>query len=237
MRLAIIAAVIRKLKPRRVLDVGCGDGVYLLLLAGAFPETSFVGLELTDTGHQEAVEMQSMSALPGHLISYAPLDQQDLQAFKRIKFIQGDACAMPFESGEFDLVMTIVSMAQMKQIKEAALKEIGRVTGGHLLSLETFGDVNQSLWRRLTLASRGFLAGASTNCELINLTQCGLPRTFLRKHFLDWRSFLAGKLAVDAKRAFADGWYENRNRRPLVAVGLVKHPILLNTPICIGSEY
>lgn len=160
MRLAIVGAIVRKLKPRRVLDVGCGDGIYLLLLAGAFPETSFVGLELTDTGHQKAVEAQSMSALPVHLISYAPLEQQDMQAFKRIKFVQGDACAMPFESGEFDLVMTMVSIAQMRQVKESALKEISRVTGGHLLSLETFGDVNQSLWRRLTLASRGFFRGS-----------------------------------------------------------------------------
>lgn len=193
MRLAIVGAVIRKLKPRRVLDVGCGDGVYLLLLAGVFPETSFVGLELTDTGHQEAVEMQSMSALPGHLISYAPLDQQDLEAFKRIKFVQGDACAMPFESGEFDLVMTMVSIAQMKQVKEEALKEIGRVTGGHLLSLETFGDVNQSLWRRLTLASRGFFGGRINDLRNYQLNPVWATQDFPQEALLGLALVLSRK--------------------------------------------
>lgn len=178
MRLAIVGAIIRKLKPRRVLDVGCGDGIYLLLLAGAFPEVSFVGLELTDTGHQKAVEMQFMPALPDHLISYAPLDQQEPQAFKRIKFVQGDACAMPFESGEFDLVMTMVSIAQMNYVKEVALKEIGRVTGRHLLSLETFGDVNRSFWRRLTLASRGFFGGSIKELENYQLNPVWATQDF-----------------------------------------------------------
>jgi SAM-dependent methyltransferase len=194
MRLAIIGAVVREFKPRRVLDVGCGDGIYLLLLAGAFPKTSFVGLELTDTGHQEAVGMQSMPALPGHLISYAPFDQQDLQAFKRVKFVQGDACAMPFESGEFDLVMTIVSIAQMKKVKEAALKEISRVTGGHLLSLETFGDVNQSFWRRLTLASRGFFDGSINELRAYQLNPVWATQDFPQEALLGLALVLSQKV-------------------------------------------
>ncbi|MFZ5676307.1 MAG: class I SAM-dependent methyltransferase [Pseudomonadota bacterium] len=159
MRMIMIAAVIRELKPRRVLDVGCGDGIYLLLLAGAFPEISFTGIELADTGHQKAVHIQSMPTLPSHLLTYAPFDQRDLEAFRRVNFIHGNACAMPFETDEFDLVITMVSIAQMERIKESALTEIARVTRGHLLSLETFEEVNRSLWRRLTIASRGFFRG------------------------------------------------------------------------------
>lgn len=156
MRAAIIGSVIEKLKPRRILDVGCGDGIYPFLLAGAFPEVSFAGIELTETGHKAALELQAMPALPDHILNYSPLEQVDRQAFKRIEFTHGDACAMPYRTGEFDLVFTVGAIAQMEAVKDAALKEIARVTGGHLLALEMFGDANRNLWRRMSVASRGF---------------------------------------------------------------------------------
>lgn len=194
MRMKMIGAVIRELRPRRVLDVGCGDGIYLLLLAGAFPEVSFSGIELTDTGHQEAVRTQSMSALPSHLLSYAPLEQRDLGAFKRINFVQGNACTMPFESGEFDLAFTMVSIAQMKQVKEAALSEIARVTRGHLLTMETFGDVNRSLWRRLTLASRGFFDGKISELRAFRLDPVWATEDFPQEALLGLALVLSRKL-------------------------------------------
>ena len=43
----MLGAVIRKLQPKRVLEVGCGNGINLLLLAGAFPGIDFAGLDLT----------------------------------------------------------------------------------------------------------------------------------------------------------------------------------------------
>ena len=160
MRSVMIGAVISALKPKRVLEVGCGDGINLFLLAGAFPDISFTGLELTDTGHAEALKLQAGPALPGHVLSYAPLVQKDSQAFKRISFVQGNACGMPYETGAFDLVLTVLSVEQMERVRAEALTEIARVTGGHLLSLEPFSDVNGSLWRRLNVASRDYFRGS-----------------------------------------------------------------------------
>lgn len=156
MRAAIIGSIIERLKPRRVLDVGCGDGIYPFLLAGAFPEVSFAGIELTETGHKAALALQEMPALPDHIVNYSLREHVDRQAFKRIEFTYGDACAMPYRTGEFDLVFTVAAIAQMEAVKDAALKEISRVTGGHLLTFEMFGDANRNLWRRMSVASRGF---------------------------------------------------------------------------------
>lgn len=55
--------------------------------------------------------------------------------------------------------------------------------------------------------------------------------------FLDWRSFLAEKLTADIEKTFVDGWYENRGHPSLVAVGLVKHPILTRPASLHRSEY
>lgn len=165
LRGAIIAAVIRKLKPRRVLDIGCGDGIYPFLLAGAFPDIEFTGIELSEGGHKAAMDLQALPALPDHLARYNPLEQLEPEAYKRIKFVHGDACAMPFAPGEFDLAFTVGAIAQMKPVKDAAMREISRVTGGHLLTLEMFRDVNHGLWRRLNLVARDFTSDAISDLQ------------------------------------------------------------------------
>jgi ubiquinone/menaquinone biosynthesis C-methylase UbiE len=184
MRSLMFGAVIAALKPRNVLEVGCGDGINLFLLAGAFPEVSFTGLELTDTGHAEALKLQALSALPGHLLSYAPLQQKDENAFKRISFVQGNACAMPYEAGTFDLVMTVLSIEQMEPVRAAALREIARVTGGHLLSLEPFSDVNDSLLRRLNVASRDYFRGSVVGMRDYGLEPVWATADFPQEVFL-----------------------------------------------------
>ena len=62
-RLPLYAAVIKQLKPRHILEVGSGDGINLLLLAGAFPEISFTGLELTAGGIVAARKAQDSPLL------------------------------------------------------------------------------------------------------------------------------------------------------------------------------
>lgn len=54
LRTLMFAAVIAELKPQRVLEVGSGNGINLLSLAGAFPEIEFTGLELTHEGVEQA---------------------------------------------------------------------------------------------------------------------------------------------------------------------------------------
>jgi SAM-dependent methyltransferase len=182
-RSLIYAAVIDRLKPRRVLEVGCGDGINLLLLSGAYPETSFAGLELTDKGHQAATSAQRLAALPQSLADYSPLPLNDAHAFQRIDFIQGNACAMPFADREFDLVMTVLSVEQMERVRDAALTEIARVTKGHLLNLEPFREVNATGLRRLNVLSRDYFRGAIADLPRYGLrplwATCDFPQEAL----------------------------------------------------------
>jgi SAM-dependent methyltransferase len=159
LRSVILGAVLRSLKPRRVLEVGCGNGINLLLLAGSFPEIEFAGIELTDTGHRAARELQSAGVLPRHISDYAPLPQMDGSAFQRIEFLQGDATGMPFADGAFDLVFTILSVEQMERVRDAALREIARVSSRFVLNLEPFANANRSGWKRLNVYGRDYFRG------------------------------------------------------------------------------
>ena len=184
LRCLMLAAVIDQLKPRRVLEVGCGNGINLLMLAGAFPEVSFTGLELTQAGIDAAHSVQAKPALPTALAEYIPLPQQDTSAFQRIEFICGDACAMPFEVDSFDLVITVLAVEQMERIRHRALAEIARVTKHHLLMLEPFRDVNASGLRRLYVLSRNYFRGSISELRDFGLTPLWATDDFPQEAFL-----------------------------------------------------
>jgi SAM-dependent methyltransferase len=183
-RLPLYAAVLSKLKPNRVLEVGSGDGINLLLLAGAFPETAFTGLELTAGGLAAALKTRDATSLPATLRDYAPFALREPQGFRRVQFIQGDACAMPFADQTFDLVMTVLSVEQMERVRRKALTEISRVTGGYLLNLEPFREVNSTGLRRLNVVSRDYFRGTIDSLSGYGLKPLWATADFPQEAFL-----------------------------------------------------
>jgi SAM-dependent methyltransferase len=160
-RQLLLIRVIERVRPERVLEVGCGNGINLFLLACRFPEVAFTGLELTESGHQAAVRFQERhEVLPAGLQAYAPLALRDPGAFRRIRFVQGNAADLPFPDRSFDLTYTVLALEQMERLRARALSEIARVSCGHTLMIEPFRDVNGALWPRLNIARRDYFRGA-----------------------------------------------------------------------------
>jgi len=146
------------LKPKTVLEVGCGNGINLLLLAGRFPETQFTGIDLTQEGPAAAQRIQQQNdLLPLHLQTFAPLSLQDPSAFKRVTFQTGDASALPFAPNSFDLVITVLSLEQMERIRAQALNEIARVSAGHAFMIEPFHEANATGIARRYVVARDYL--------------------------------------------------------------------------------
>ena len=158
-RQLLLIRAIERLRPARVLEVGCGNGINLLLLAGRFPEIEFTGLELTAAGRAAAAGLQALPELPGAMQGFAPEPLRDTRAFRSVRFLQGSAAHLPFSAGEFDLVVTVLSLEQMESIRERALGEVARVARKHTLMLEPFADVNRSLWPRLNVLRRNYFRG------------------------------------------------------------------------------
>lgn len=192
-RSVILGRVIETLKPRNVLEVGCGNGINLLLLAGAFPDVEFTGLELTEAGHRGAVELQKAAALPPNLTAYAPLPQRDPTAFRHINFVRGDATRMPFADRSFELVFTVLSVEQMERVREAALSDIARVAKDNVLNLEPFAEANGHGWKRLNVYARNYFRG-----RIADLPRYGLEPQWATDDFPQ-EAILGTALVLSAK--------------------------------------
>ena len=158
-RLAVLMRVIEQLKPANVLEVGCGNGVNLLYLAGRFPQVRFTGIELTAAGNRTAKQYQQQwEEFPEDLLPFSPLPQIDRTAFRRVDFQKGSAAELPFADGSFDLVFTVLALEQMEQIRRRALTEIARVSAKNVLMIEPFRDVNERGMRRHYVVTRNYFA-------------------------------------------------------------------------------
>jgi SAM-dependent methyltransferase len=191
-RQLLLIRMIEKIKPKRVLEVGCGNGINLIMLACRFPEIEFAGLELTQEGHLTAVEMQKQAVLPEAIQEYAPLPLKDPTAFRNIRFAQGSAENMPFQDGEFDLVYTILALEQMERIRDKALSEIARVAASHTLMFEPFRDVNTG-WARANIIRRNYFRGPIDDLPRYGLKPVTAIRDFPQESFLKACAVLSEK--------------------------------------------
>jgi ubiquinone/menaquinone biosynthesis C-methylase UbiE len=105
--------------PGRVLDVGCGSGYLLRLLASRCPG---------------AAELAGVDAAPG-MIKVAAASATD----ERLRFSVGAAEHLPFRDGSFDLVVSVTSFDHWSD-QQAGLAECHRVLvpGGHLVLVDQF---------------------------------------------------------------------------------------------------
>ena len=192
-RQLLLIRIIERVRPRSVLEVGCGNGINLILLAGRFPAIRFAGVELTEAGHRAARALQEQGVLPAGMADYAPLPLADPTAFRRIDFRQGNATRLPFEDGAFDLVITVLALEQMERVRAQALAEIARVTARHSLMIEPFRDVNQAFWPRLNVLRRDYFRGRIDDLARYGLVPVLALGDFPQEAFLKTCAVLAEK--------------------------------------------
>jgi len=153
----MFARLVSALKPRRALEVGCGNGLNLLIMATLFPEIEWTGIELTESGVQVGKSIQKEAELPKVLREFSPLPVVDAAAHQRVSLQQGDASALAFKDREFDLVFTFQALEQMQAIRDKAVAEMARVTSRHVISTEPFADFNTSEIQRNYMGALGYL--------------------------------------------------------------------------------
>jgi len=126
--------------PRRILDVGCGTGMLLRILAQRLGPTA------EETAQGTAEELVGIDAAAG-MIDTA----RELADDPRLAFSTGVAEHLPYPDGSFDLVVSTTSFDHWHD-QGAGLRESARVLtgGGHLVLTDLF-----SLWLTPTLVVRG----------------------------------------------------------------------------------
>lgn len=197
LRAPLLAAVIDRVEPKTVLEVGCGNGINLFSLAGHFPEVAFTGIDVVPNGIDVARKLQAGAQMPPQLADYIPLKVADANAFKRIDFVTGGATALPFADGAFDLVFTVLTVEQLERVRDQALAEIARVARGHVLMLEPFRDANRRGLRRLYALSRNYFRGSIADLARFDLEPVWATDDFPQEAFLGSPLVLARKRGVD----------------------------------------
>ncbi len=114
-----------------VLDVGCGEGIGTVRMAGVLPAARVVGLDVAD---------------PGLLVEW------EKRAHQNVEFVAGSAYDLPFEDDSFDLVSAIEVFEHLER-PERALAEMARVSRrGILLSVPW-----EPVWRGMNMAAGRYL--------------------------------------------------------------------------------
>jgi ubiquinone/menaquinone biosynthesis C-methylase UbiE len=104
----------------RILDVGCGFGGTVAHLNEKLSNCQLVGLNIDE--RQLARARQSVIARPGNTV----------------RFVQGDACELPFEDGAFDIVLAVECIFHFPS-RRRFFSEARRVLrGGGTLALSDF---------------------------------------------------------------------------------------------------
>jgi SAM-dependent methyltransferase len=169
----LFARVVRELRPRRALEVGCGNGFNLLIMATLFPEIEWHGVELTEAGVQVGSSIQKEAELPQALQEFLVDPIVDRTAHRKVKLRQGDASKLPFKDEEFDLVFSFLALEQMQSVRDKALSEIARVTARNTINIEPFRDYNQLPIQKHYREARGYL-----DLHVNELTSFGLKPIF-----------------------------------------------------------
>jgi malonyl-CoA O-methyltransferase len=125
-----------KLAPERIVDVGCGTGDALAELAARYPRARRVALDLAlpmllaaraKTAERVSLVARLLAPLSGQAVVRPPA------------FVCGDAAALPFATGSFDLAWSNLALQWVPDVP-AALAEFHRVLRvDGLLTFTTFG--------------------------------------------------------------------------------------------------
>jgi len=178
----------------RVLEVGCGVGAQLRVLARRFPATRFTGLDAAPEQLERA-----------RILLAEPL------AAGRAELAQGSAYELPFPSASFDGAFFCWVFEHLEQ-PAVALREAARVLqpGGVLYASEVFNAgvfcdppraALAEYWRAFNQLQREFGGHPDIGLRLANLAvEAGLREVELR----DIAPHLDGRLAPAERRDMAD---------------------------------
>jgi SAM-dependent methyltransferase len=161
--------LLKRLRPVSVLEVGCGNGLNLLVLSSCFPDIKFSGVELTAGGVRALAATRVRGSLPPSIEAFSPVPVSDTHACQRIAAVQGNAAALPFSDRSFDLVITSLALEQMEEVRTKALLEIARVARVHTAMLEPFHEWNEAGSRRDYIFANDYFTGRIADLHLLGL--------------------------------------------------------------------
>jgi SAM-dependent methyltransferase len=124
---SLIKSEILKLKPRNVLEVGCGIGLNILYFANFFKDIKFTGIDISNY----AINKNNLALKKNNI--------------NNVEFYCKNAKKLSFKKNTFDLTYSVLALEQMNKIKFKVIREIKNVTKKKMIFIEPFVDINKNL--------------------------------------------------------------------------------------------
>jgi len=191
--IARLMRLIERVQPRKVLELGSGNGEKLLILACRFPEIEFHSVELSSGGIAVARSVQDMEQLPQDLVSFSPEPLKDLTAHRHIDFYNGSAQNIPYDDNSIDLVFTSLAIEQMNPIKDEVLAELGRVCKQHASFFEAFQEFNKGIIQRMYNYAENYFHGGMDDVSKVGFRDVVTYKDLPQKLWINSVHILASK--------------------------------------------
>ena len=151
----LIINKVKELGPKSVLEVGCGPGITLKLLADIYMEINFHGIDLSTEGIKYANKSKKKILNP---IFKKELNFQfnNVEDNPNLIFENQDASSLKFKDKSFDFVFSNLALEQMDNIKDNVISEMKRVAKNFIILIEPFGNLNKSGLRYLHHKSKQY---------------------------------------------------------------------------------
>ena len=193
--LLMLLRVFDAIAPKTALEVGCGNGLNLLLLSAHYPRIAFSGLELTDAGIRAArALLHGGGGVPARAAQFFVGGIADPQAPTRVDLQRGTAAQLPYRNGAFEVVYTVLALEQMESIREAALREVRRVASRYVVMIEPFQELNADGLRRQFIASSHYF-----DARIDALHESGLRPVFTLTDIPNKVLFHVGLVVADVR--------------------------------------
>ena len=138
-----IFKILNKTNPKKVLEVGSGNGINLCLLSSYFETIDFKGIDISSKGIEKANKLK-INSLNDNFFSGWPIKPLNYKV-GNVSFEEANALKINFKDNEFDFVFSILALEQMDDIKYKVINEMIRVSSKYICFVEPFIEYNKSL--------------------------------------------------------------------------------------------
>lgn len=151
----LIIKEIESFKPKKVLEVGSGNGINLRILSSLFKDINFYGIDQSENGIKISNQLKNEKLIPELVKPFNyNFDFENLPT--NLVYSLGDAKALNFRENEIDFVYTILALEQMDDIKLKVLKELKRVAKKKIVLIEPFPELNRGVIKYLHHRSKQY---------------------------------------------------------------------------------